>query len=302
MGVRQRAIVIAIALMALGVATVGVAVAGISSGNYSFERQKCTGYADDHDQEDVAEPGCRSLTASLADGAGHEGIGIGTQQTAEGENVSELTPPVVAPDALDPTTGLSLYFGADDNLDSGEHDSSSVLHDGPSDGGAIVFEVDPASVDAWLAALAAVDTPYLLTHPAPLVGAGLGSCADGICESVQTQQRLATHGGSGGTPTDVADYEGHEWDPETCAGPSDTEADCGPGGIGAWHAKYPDRYVEPGVQIFEDPDPQGSPIGPYPLPAIAVTTCGIYIGGGPLQMPASPMTNTAGQLAVKTGC
>ncbi|MGI8663336.1 MAG: hypothetical protein ACR2LQ_09030 [Acidimicrobiales bacterium] len=301
MTVRHRSYVVVLALMAVAVASIGVAAAGISSGNYSFQRQRCSGFADDADQSGTFEPGCRSATISVADGAGNEGVGLGTQQTADGQGVKELTAPVLAPEALDPASGLSIYFGADDNLDSGEHDSSSVIHDGPSDGGAGVVAIDPASINAWLSALAAGDTPYLLTHPVP-IGAGIGSCADGICESLQTQRQLASKGGSSAPATDVANYDGHAWDPETCGGPSDTEADCGPGGIAAWHDQYPSRYVEPGVQIYEDPDPQGSPIGPYPLPAIAVTSCGIFIGGGPVQLPASPLTNSAGQLAIKTGC
>ena len=62
-------------------------------------------------------------------------------------------------------------------------------------------------------------------------------------------------------------------------------------------------YAEPGIQIYEDPDPQGSPIGPsYPIPAFYVGTCGLIVGGGQMTMPSSPFTNKAGQFVVPTGC
>jgi hypothetical protein len=65
--------------------------------------------------------------------------------------------------------------------------------------------------------------------------------------------------------------------------------------------------VQPGLMLFEDPDPQGSPILPtslYPLPAAYIGTCGVVLGGAPgLHLPSSPLTNQAGQLAVTVkGC
>jgi hypothetical protein len=60
--------------------------------------------------------------------------------------------------------------------------------------------------------------------------------------------------------------------------------------------------AEPGVVVYGDPDPQASPIGPYPLPAAYVGTCGVTLGGGQAQAPASPATNSAGQFSVSTGC
>ena len=38
------------------------------------------------------------------------------------------------------------------------------------------------------------------------------------------------------------------------------------------------------------------------LPAFYVGTCGLVIGGGQMQMPASPYTSPAGQFVVMTGC
>jgi hypothetical protein len=301
MGKHQRTLIVGALILAIGLASVGVAAAGVSSGGYSFARQHCSGDAEDSDHPAHVEPGCHSAALSLEDGHGTEGLGAGTQQTADGDNPSEVSV-VGSPLAMDPTSGASAYLGADDNLDSGEHDSSAVLGDGPSDGGAVVFAADPAASAAWIDAIRAGDAGYLLTHPAPFLHGGTGACADGICASVQTQQALAYQGGDPAHQRDVANYQGQAWDPETCAGPSDSVADCGHDGIGFWHRRSPTTYVEPGLQVYEDPSPEGSPIGPYPLPAIAVTTCGVFIGGGPLQVPASPLTNSAGQLAIPTAC
>ena len=241
---------------------------------------------------------------SLDDGHGAEGVGVGTQQTADGQNVSELTPPVVTPQAIDPASGANLNFGADDNLDSGEHDSSAVIGDGPSDGGAVVLATDARGrARPGSTAFLDGDTGYLLSHPVPVLdGGGRVLRRRHLRVGAAPSRRVAYQGGDPRTERDVADYAGQAWDPETCAGPSDTVADCGHDGIAFWHHASPTTYVEPGMQVYEDPNPEGSPIGPYPLPALAVTTCGVFIGGGQLQVPASPLTNSAGQLAIHTAC
>jgi hypothetical protein len=285
------------------VGSAGVAFAGVSDGNYRPEEQRCSGHADDVDHPDVAEPGCQSATLHAGDRAGGEAVRVGFAQTPEGEPVDPTSPQVEA-GRVDPTTGVHTYFGADDNLDNGEHDSSSAIGDGPSDGGAIVVDVDPAAVATWLEHVAAQDWGWVLAHPLPGAGAGAGACADGVCFSAQTERRLAYDGGAdpgtGEPDRDVADYGGHTWDPESCAGPSDGEEDCGPGGIASWHDSYGDAYVEPGVQVYEDPSPEGSPVGPYPIPAAYAGTCGAIAGGGPVHAPASPLTNDAGQLVLTT--
>lgn len=301
MGGQHRGLIVGILVAAIGVATVGVAAAGVSSGGYSYRRQHCSGGADNSSRPSHVEAGCRSAGVSVADGHGVEGVGTGTQQTADGHNAGALTAPVVRPQAMDLSSGADLNVGADDNLDSGEHDSSSVIHDGPSDGGAVVLGATPSGAARWFTALLNGDRHYLLTHPLPVL-AGAGSCADGVCESLQTQRAVAYRGGDRSRQRDVADYQGQTWDPPACGGPTDAAADCGHGGIGYWHRRSPTTYVEPGVQVYEDPNPEGSPVGPYPLPAAAVTTCGVYLGGGPLGIPASPITNGAGQLAIPTRC
>jgi hypothetical protein len=127
-------------------------------------------------------------------------------------------------------------------------------------------------------------------------------CADGICANAQTQQRVAWQGDGKGK-RNIADYSGKQWDPESCSGPDDKPKDCGGKSLRGWYAGDGTTYVEPGVTIFEDPDPQGSPIGPYPLPALYVGTCGVIAGGGSAPpAPDSPITNKAGQLVIPTAC
>jgi hypothetical protein len=295
------------ALMAVGVAmfvvvTGGVAMA-VTDGNYDSGRQHCSGKADNSDHPKYVEQGCKSAIVSLSDGSGRDFAWFGPQQTADGDNPDPMALrdfKVTSPS--DVGSGVRVYLGADDNLDSGEHDSSDQVNQGPSDGGAIQFNVLPGSVMPWVAALSAGDVSYLLTHPIPLVDGGFGMCADGICANVQTQQRVAWQGDGKGS-RNIADYTGKQWDPESCSGPDDKPKDCGGKPLRSWYAGDGTTYVEPGVTFFEDPDPQGSPIGPYPLPALYVGTCGVIAGGGSAPpAPDSPITNKAGQLVIPTAC
>jgi hypothetical protein len=222
----------------------------------------------------------------------------------------------VAPSA----TGLSVYFGADDGLDSGEHDEPDGKHgtkkeqNGPSDGGSIVFDWHPTAASAWaplvLSGVEKGDLNPFATDPVPVANGGFGACADGICFSTQTKRETAFRGGGkGGKRKDVYDYDGRQWDPYNCSGESvKAEKQCHDK-----HHKDEDAYwrrsarhndVEPGFQFYEDPDPNGSPAAPvYPLPAVYAGTCGVTVGGGEIKSPDSPMTNHSGQLEVKpTGC
>jgi hypothetical protein len=215
--------------------------------------------------------------------------------------------------APDPASGIKIYLGFDDNLAGGEHDSSELINNGPSDGGGIRVELDPSTIGPWLDEFVAQNPEFILTHPLPAGYFGTGFCADGICFSLVTQRQVAYQGGSSEDESrHVANYAGKNWDPETCSGDDDGSQDASYDNpatperedITYWHNQEGQVNVEPGVQIFEDPDPQGSPIGPYPLPAIYVGTCGVIIGGGPMaQMPASPYTNPdTGQFVLETGC
>lgn len=303
--------VLALALGGLGLLA-GPALA-VSDPGYDPARQGCTGAADNFDQPDRVEPGCHSTQVALEDGAGHRYAEAGTDQTAEGTDVHHGSVDV-DPGTGAPEDGLAAYFGADDNLDSGEHDSSGFSDNGPSDGGAVHAALDPASAQAWLAALQAGDAGYLRTHPAPFP-AGAGGCADGACVSAQTQQGTMFQG-TGSGERDGYDYSGKQWDPYTCGGPTDEPESCGGQDLGQWNGTDGTVHAEPGVQVYEDPDPQGSPLDPlydggatpspmlYPLPAAYVGTCGVVVGGGPAwPVPAgSPGTNDAGQLTAGTGC
>jgi len=311
-----------LALVAVAMLGSGSAFA-VSSGGYSSAKQGCSGRADNEESPKRVEKSCRNLVFSISD-AKHTYFSVGSPQVADGSSPVEAliacldmgtgtkqcvkftrngaTPlPPAKGTPADPSTGIHVYFGADDNLDGGEHDSSKYINNGPSDGGAIVANLSPAAAQKWVTKLSGADSSYLLTHPLPGFDAGFGACADGFCFSVTTQRRVA-YRGAGTGHRDVADYGGMTWDPESCSGADDDKKSCGGHTIAYWHERNGTAYVEPGIQVYEDPDPQGSPIGPYPLPAIYVGTCGLIVGGANIQVPASPFTNSAGQLVVPTGC
>jgi hypothetical protein len=222
-----------------------------------------------------------------------------------------------------PETGLYIYMGADDNLDGGEHDSSRYVSNGPSDGGALHIAADPGSVIAFVTNV--MNSDYVLKHPLPAGDFGFGTCVDGICFSIQTQEQRAMQAGNGTTPNGhtrhVANYENKTFDPETCESEpgKDDPAHCGGTTIdGQEESDTP--MVEPGVQIYEDPDAQASPVDPYPQPAIYVGTCGVILGsdrdvdsvGGfpfdsvplpatiPAHFPGAPGTNGKGQVVIST--
>jgi hypothetical protein len=212
-------------------------------------------------------------------------------------------------------TDIHIYFGSDDGLDTGEHDEPDGKHgtkteqNGPSDGGAVVVNFHPTAVLAWtpavLKAIEKANLAPLAENPMPLFDAGFGACADGICFAVESRKRTALNGGGGtGKNRDVYNYQGKTFDPYNCSGESPkAERQCKDANHKNEDAylKQEARHVnlQPGVQIFEDPDPNGSPLLPtYPLPAVYVGTCGVTLGGGPVQMPAGPLTNSAGQLVI----
>jgi hypothetical protein len=294
-------------LVAAGLGLAAGPALAVSDPGYDPARQGCSGAADNADAPDRVEPGCHSTQVAVEDGTGHRYAEAGVDQTPDGTNGHHLTAGAdPGTDGPDPSSGLRAYFGADDNLDSGEHDSSGFSNNGPSDGGAVHGGVDPATVAAWVAALQAGDTAYLLTHPAPL-GAGAGGCADGACASAQTR-RGTMYQGTGSGRRDAYDYRGKEWDPYPCGGPTDDAASCGGQDLGQWNGNDGTVDAEPGVQVYEDPDPQGSPLDPlydggatpsptlYPLPSAYVGTCGATAGGGPL-WPAGQ-----DQARAETGC
>ncbi len=303
----SRRIAGAVLAGSLVLGTGGVAWA-MSDGFYTPADQRCDPEANDTHNADTAQEGCQNATLYAANGD-WEIARAGTMQTPEGTAVHEWS---VDGDSdasqADPSQGGRVYFGADDNLDTGEHDGARGIGNGPSDGGGILLEMSPDSVERWLAAASSGDTATLQTHPVPLVTAGTGACADGVCMAATTERRTVYQGG-GDSERDAVDYQGVRWDPETCGGPTQTRADCDDPttkgkkeDIRYWDDQVGTVSAEPGVQVYEDPDPEGSPAGPYPLPAAYVGTCGVLVGGADLVAPESPVTNDAGQIDARQGC
>lgn len=278
-------------LVALAVPITALAV---SDGDYSPSQQGCSAGADDYNRTG-AQDGCHNSRVVVGDGRGDDLLTAGTDQTANGQPVSSADY-TFDPGAFDPTSGAQVYFGADDNLDAGEHDASPEWQNGPSDGGGVHAGATPDLLFAWLDGLMAAaggDPSYLLTHPVP-VDAGYGACADGTCASVQTNRRVVFQGGSPGS-RDAANYSGASWDPATCSSSdqaSQSPQSCGGHSLRWWNQRQGTVYAEPGVQVYEDPDAQASPALPlYPIPSAYAGTCGVVAGGGAVQ-----------QVVVSTGC
>jgi hypothetical protein len=355
MRVRQASFLGAIIL--LGAAS----ASATSDGYYDPARMQCTGYSDTTGAGAV--PGCYDAVIEIADASGHVYFGAGARQVDLDETplqtfdvfidpglgqkymftvtrsndfsnpaASAIAGPQILPSTpAHPEQGVYLYFGADDNLENGEHDGSPLMHNGPSDGGGITIEIRPETATAWISALQSVNPATILANPVPLTGAGLGGCADGICFGSTAVRRVAYLGGNT-THRDAPNYEGVVWDPESCSGeadgvtkgsatacddPTTPQINCllnplacntqtinksGYENIVYWHNKYGVVYLEPGVNIYQDPDPQASPLGPYPIPALSLGTCGFVFGGGDFSFTGAAGANSAGQIVVPTAC
>jgi hypothetical protein len=249
----------------------------------------------------------------------------------------ELVLPNGTTDGYTPdVTAGNVYFGADDNLDTGEHDGpdgnnyncpsgpdscdpaggtpDTSNQNGSSDGGAIQASWHPLAIQNYadyLAALAAGDPSKLAQDPIAAASVSTGACADGICaEATTTRQTLYNGGGGGGDSRDAYDYGSYQPDPYDCSGQDlKSQKSCGAGGESARRQQEAKNvYAQPGVQTYEDPDPNGSPALPpdqfYPLPGAYVGTCGVVLGGGGFTGPPdTQLTNHDGQLAVQpSGC
>jgi hypothetical protein len=262
-------------------------------------------------------------------GTSTKGLGLALLFDTENPSRNRLTQNVGAPDfaALLPSImgGMAPYLGADDNLDAGEHDGvagvgpkgrpdgSAGSANGPSDGGAVTAHVTPKAATA---------TPTL-SNPVPVAGATEGFCADGYCQDVTTRRHAVYHG-SGRGDRSVANYQGKRWDPYNCSsgdlkseGPGCRGGRGQPQTLDGWRGAEKKRvYADPGVQVYEDPDAQASPLDPtyeagvtpqpalYPIPAAYAGSCGAVVGGGPVARAPSgtPSTNSAGQVVASTGC
>ena len=210
------------------------------------------------------------------------------------------------------TRGLVAYFGMDDNADNGEHDgfngagSTDGAINGPSDGGGVTLSVlAPASIPGYLAALAGGPS---WTQPEGVANGSAGFCADGICAEGTTQQQTVYYGcgaGTGnnpasdqcapGTPQNADVYQNSapastKQSPNCQSGSADnsgaacfTNADGSPnpnGANGYRQATPQQMNAEPGVQTYQDPDPQRSPVAPFGMPGVYAGTCGVYLNDG----------------------
>src|SRR2546429_8560253 len=170
----------------------GHAAFAVSDGQYLPANQNCTGNADNSAAGSRTEAGGHNMIAFVADGPGHQYAGWGLDQTPDGTVVHsgevwldpgagsrytwnfDLTagsvdqmPTVTVSTPGDLTTGVHVYFGADDNLDSGEHDAAKQVSNGPSDGGGMEVNIVPAAASAWVATLQAAGTAGAAGRPAP---------------------------------------------------------------------------------------------------------------------------------------
>lgn len=214
---------------------------------------------------------------------------------------------------LDPNhPTASVYFGADDNLDVGEHDGvnpsahhgrDAVLANGPSDGGALQANVHPQGSLTQPTSLASNVSPTNSHRPVGAADATAAGCADGLCAGADTQRRKMYQGGCRGC-ADQAVYDDQNttnWrSPDCNSGSTANQNDCGKnwrtgseqGDITQPYYERGAYYDDPGVFVYEDPDPQSSPVLPvYPICELYVGTEGVYACSN--QVVAPPATPRA---------
>jgi hypothetical protein len=201
----------------------------------------------------------------------------------------------------DGATNQQVYFGADDNLDNGEHDGvnptdyggrDARVANGPSDGGAAQVNThlqgdpsDPASL------LRKNVDPTDMHNPLRAADAGTGACADGLCAGADTTRRKAYQGGcrSCADQSVYNDQNSTNWRSPDCNGQSTANQNkCGAGWrngnpSGNIYQPWSERgayYTDPGVFVYEDPDPQASPLGSqvqYPICELYAGTMGVWV-------------------------
>jgi hypothetical protein len=203
-----------------------------------------------------------------------------------------------------PTDGLGqeqVYFGADDNLDNGEHDAvnpddnhkkDAQVADGPSDGGAAQANTHPQGSVSDPTTLQDNVDPSDPHNPVRAADAGSGACADGLCAGADTSRRKAYQGGCTSCPDQSVynDQYTTDWRSPDCNGQSTAnQNDCGANWqngdeSGNIYGPYSERgayYTDPGVFVYSDPDPQASPEFPvtptYPLCEIYAGTMGVWV-------------------------
>lgn len=212
------------------------------------------------------------------------------------------------PDLNHPTA--SVYFGADDNLDVGEHDAVNPdanhgrdrrVADGPSDGGAAQANLHPQGSASNPATLADNVAPADHHRPVRAADATAAGCADGLCAGFDTQRRKMYQGGCRSC-ADQAVYDDQrttDWrSPDCNSGSTWNQDQCGAnwqtgdeqGDITQPYRERGAYYDDPGVFVYEDPDPQSSPLLPvYPICELYAGTEGVYACSNQvIAVPASP--------------
>ena len=218
----------------------------------------------------------------------------GTPCEDSNPGTTSLTPDTGSGVAYKPilANGLLVYFGQDDNTDNGEHDGVNGLNgtdgavNGPSDGGGMLLSITPQG------ALAA----FSATHPEGAVNYSEGECADGICSEATTQQQTVYYGcnatnpqnnNSADTCTAGTPQNGNVFqngapsstqEPSSCSSGDMAGETCSSGSsFDTYRSSTPSQMnAEPGIQTYQDPDPQRSPIGGFWMPGSYVGTCGVY--------------------------
>lgn len=202
----------------------------------------------------------------------------------------------------DAATNQQVYFGADDNLDNGEHDSvapndfhhkDSRVANGPSDGGAIQANTHVQGDPGDPAGLIAKNVdPTDMHDPVKAADAGTGACADGLCAGADTTRRKVYQGGCSSCADQSVynDQNSTNWRSPDCNGQSlQNQNDCGAnwqsgsesGNIYGPYSERGAHYTDPGVFVYEDPDPQASPefqgVTGYPLCELYAGTMGVWV-------------------------
>ncbi|HUY63075.1 MAG TPA: hypothetical protein VMV14_01000, partial [Acidimicrobiales bacterium] len=184
----------------------------------------------------------------------------------------------------------------------------------------------------------------VLENPVPVANAGFGAGFDGPYVGLYTSRQTMYQGGGGSNSStngqrDIYNYQEpngqpKDWSPANCSngsaageqacttqpGSNGTTASCPPGetnnandtSCGANYYKQQEASnvtSEPGVMVYNNPDPQSS--GSNGTPGAYLGTCGAVVPTGAMDLPSAPSqagpvayTNSAGQTVVAdpTGC
>ena len=185
-------------LVAASILSIGAGAWAVSDGHYSYDRQHCSADAESTANEDVAQEGCTNAAVSLEDGAGNEPFFFGFKQTPDGINVDPTDPIVITGTTFDPASGAHVYFGADDNLNT----ASMTARPSSTTDLATAARSSSTPIRRRLTRgsprFSAATSPTSSTHPVPVLDAGFGACADGICVALTTIERVGYDGGDSG--------------------------------------------------------------------------------------------------------